>query len=1098
MIFSAIFAGTGHALLTGRRSRLQKPNSQQILFYIRTGISCLSLLICSNTLLAHNAGSQEARGIQQTITDVKTDTAITVRGVVTNANGQPVAGANVIVKGSTQGTTTNDQGIYIIRNVSPKAVLMITAIGYADEAVGIVYRTAIDVKMERSGSNGLDEVVVVAYGTARKRDLTGPVSHIGPIEMQDRPIVAIDQAMAAQLPGVQVQAVTGSPGTPLQVRIRGAASVSASNDPLYIVDGVPVESLQDIDPTTIASVDVLKDASTAAIYGARGSNGVVIITTKKGTKGKSRITASVNFGRQTPEKLVSMMSPDEWIQFKKDLIDSNWVARGRSLGLPYTAADDMNFRASQLTTPAAPVANTHALANTNFMYDPYWANGTDSLDYVDWQKAFYRPAYMQRYNLSASGGNDNALYMVAGEYLNQDGIIPGSNYKRYSFRSNIEVKLTNSTKIGMELAPSVSITNGANVDGKNGVGAAVAGTAPIQEKGMGSNSGTVGSTPYRWVADQLSPVFQMENTYNNTQLTKMLSNAYIDTRLAKGLNLRVTGGWNTSSSDYKNYTPTSVASTRRTDKPGSKSTSIRNTARNQYYLFQSVATYNLALAQHDLKLVAGYSVEQNYLAQTSQRNSGFPNDNLYTFDQNSSTVTTSSAFESKRRQLSFFGRMNYAFNGKYLVSATFRRDGISRFLGKNQWGFFPAASAAWRISQESFMAPLLPIVNDLKIRYSWGIAGNDRIPGGDYPAVGLVNPTSYDFNGAAYTGYSATSISSPDLRWEKTTSQNLGLDASLLKSRINITLDVYNKVTNDILLAAPVTAATGFSTENRNIGSVRNYGFEVMIGTTNISTKDFSWTTIGNFSYNKNRVIKLANDNTPIYKGWDNTVKIGVDQSLYSYFIYDAIGVYTSPDMLNKVPVMSTTKLGDPIYRDVNGDGKIDVNDITNVGHADPNYVWGLTNRFTYKNFDLSFLLQGQWGNQIFSLFGRNIDRPTTGLGNYNAKKVWANRFRSEAFPGDGKTPRIDASTSNLYDTRWLYNGAFYKVKNLMLGYTLNKPAFLKGLNSIRMYFSAENIWMHDKYDGGFSPEAFQYDNLADWSSYPTTKTFSAGINLGL
>lgn len=319
-----------------------------------------------------------------------------------------------------------------------------------------------------------------------------------------------------------------------------------------------------------------------------------------------------------------------------------------------------------------------------------------------------------------------------------------------------------------------------------------------------------------------------------------------------------------------------------------------------------------------------------------------------------------------------------------------------------------------------------------------------------------------------------------------------------MDNRITLTLEYYNKTTNDILLAAPIAGATGFTIENKNIGSVRNQGYEISIGSTNISKKDFTWNTNVNFSYNKNRVLKLANDNTPVYVGWDKTVQIGVNQPLYSYYLYDAIGVYTSADMLSTVPVMSSTKIGDPIYRDVDDSKKIDARDITNVGHPDPNYIWGMTNRFTYKQFDLSFLLQGQWGNQIFSMFGRNIDRPTTGLGNYNAKQVWVNRFRSEAVPGDGKTPRIDASTASVYDTRWLYSGAFYKIKNLMIGYTLNKPGFIKGLNSLRVYFSAENLWMHDKYDGGYSPEAFQYDNLADWSSYPTARTFSAGINIGL
>jgi TonB-linked SusC/RagA family outer membrane protein len=1027
------------------------------------------------------------------------DTTITVHGLVTSNDGKPLIGATVLIKGTATGTSTNERGAFELKNVPATATLVISSVGFAETEIPVNNRTLLEIKLgEKQAPAGLDEVVVVGYGTTKKRDLTGPVSHIGVKEIQDRPIVSIDQAMAAQMPGVQVQTLTGTPGAALQIRVRGSASVSASNDPLYVVDGIPVDNLQDIDPTTIESIDVLKDASTAAIYGARGSNGVVLITTRKGTRGKPRITASVNFGRQTPEQLVKMMNPTEWIQFRKDLIDSSWVAHGRSIGKPYSASDDMNYRASELTSPTAPVTNTHTGANTTYMYDPYWNYGTDSLDYIDWQKEFYRPAYMQRYNLSVAGGSDNSLYMLAGEYLNQDGMIPSSNYKRYSFRSNIEIKLGNNTRAGMEIAPSVSISNGAAVDGKNGVGVMVAGTAPIQEKGVGVNSGTIGTTPYRWVADQISPIFQMNNILNNTQLTKLLSTAYIDTRVAKGLNLRLTGGWNTSSSDYKNYTPTSVSSTRRTDAPGSKSTATRNTERNQYYLFQAVATYNYTLRNHEFNLVGGYSVEQNYKATTSQRHTGFPNDNLYTFDQGSSTVSTSNSFETRRRQLSTFGRLNYSFAGKYLASASFRRDGISRFLGDNKWGFFPAASVGWRISQEKFMTALSPVLSDLKLRYSWGMVGNDRIPGGDYPAVGLIGVSSYDFNGVAYTGYSASSLANPNLRWEKTTTHNVAIDAAVLNNRITFTVEYYNKTTNDILLSAPVAGATGFTVENKNIGSVRNYGYELNVTSVNMQTKDFTWSTSANFSFNKNRVLKLANDNTPVYTGFGQTVQIGVNQPLYSYYLYDAIGVYTSSAMLSKLPVMSTTKVGDPIYRDVTGDKQIDSKDITNVGHPDPNYIWGMTNRFTYKHFDFSFLMQGQWGNQIFSLFGRNIDRPTTGLGNYNAKEVWVNRFRSEASPGDGKTPRIDASTSSVYDTRWLYSGAFYKIKNLLLGYTLNHPGFIKGINSLRVYFSVENLWMHDKYDGGFSPEAFQYDNLADWSSYPTAKTFSAGINIGL
>ncbi|MBS1564234.1 MAG: SusC/RagA family TonB-linked outer membrane protein, partial [Bacteroidetes bacterium] len=692
------------------------------------------------------------------------DSVINVHGIITNGDGKPVIGASVLVKGSSKGTSTDDKGFFELKGISPGAVLQISSVGFEDQEVGVGSRSTVNIQMkDKSASGKLDEVVVVGYGTARKKDLTGPVSHIGSRELGDRPVANIDQALAAQMPGVQVQAVTGTPGTPLQIRIRGASSVSASNDPLYIVDGVPVDNLADIDPGTIESIDVLKDASTAAIYGARGSNGVVLVTTRKGTRGKPRITASVNIGRQTPEQLVKMMNPQEWIQFRKDLIDSAWVAKDR---VNNKASDPMDVRAARLTSSSAPVTNTHSGANTTYMYDPYWAYGTDSLDYVDWQKAFYRPAYQQRYNLGVTGGNDNSLYALSGEYTNQDGMVPNSGYKRYSFRSNIELKLSDATKIGIEAAPSFATQTGTPSDGKDGTGATVAGTAPIQEKGSGSNSGTVGTTPYRWVADQVSPIFYSKSVLYQTQTTKLLSNAYIDSRIAKGLNLRATAGWNALSSDFKSYVPTSVSSSRRTAAPGSQSTANRNTTRNQYFLFQAVATYSISIKEHQLNAVAGYSVEQTNNATTAQRNTGFPNDNLYTFDQGSSTVSISNSFESKRRQLSYFGRVNYSYEGKYLLTGSFRRDGISRFFGNNKWGFFPAASAAWRISQEPFMAGLSHTISDLKLRYSWGIVGNDRISGGDYPYAGLIGVSSYDFNGLPYTGYAISTIANPDLRWE--------------------------------------------------------------------------------------------------------------------------------------------------------------------------------------------------------------------------------------------------------------------------------------------------------------------------------------------
>lgn len=1031
-------------------------------------------------------------------------TPVVVTGIVKDPQNNPISGVSVTVKGDPSGTSTDAKGFYSIHIANSNAFLIFSHVGMETQTLSANGKTSVMVLMESSNSS-LNDVVVIGYGSIKKKNVVGAVSSMGETELKDRPINRIDQAMAGNLPGVQVQATTGTPGAPLTIRVRGAASISSSNDPIYIVDGVPVDDLNDIDPLTIQSIDVLKDAASTAIYGARGSNGVVLITTKKGKVGKPRITFSANYAYQTPEKYISVLNPQQWIQFRKDIIDSSWVNYGRTLGQPFSAADNQDSRAAllKMISPTVAVANTHTLANPTYMYDPYWALGTDSLNYVDWQHNFYdNKSLMQKYNLSASGGNENVTYSFSGEYMKQSGMVTNTGYERYTFRSNLEMKLSSAVKLGMNIAPSISWQTGPTIEGKNGAGYQPAGIVPITEKTVSPDSIGVGSTQqYRWSADVLSPNYAMRRILNKTQLVRLMTNVYLNANITKGLNLNVTGAWNSSNTDFKNYLPTDAVSSaiRRTALPGALSTAARQTANAQYYLFQSLLTYEKSFGNHNFSLLAGISSEQNNANAVTQRNTKFPNDNLYTFDFATSTVTASNNTESQRTVASVFGRILYNYKSRYLFSGSLRRDGSSRFGENYKYGNFPAASVAWRISDEKFMNFSKGILNDLKIRYSWGIAGNDRIGTNDYPSIPQVNPTSYSFANAQYVGYSVTTISSPNLRWEKTTSNNIGLDATLIKNRVTLTVDVYSKITRDLLLSAPVPLVTGFATENTNVGSVQNTGVEFNITSLNVTKKDFNWSTRANLSFNKNRVLSLTNNNTPLTLGFGSTVQIAVGQPIYEYKVYKAIGVYTTPDMLTKTPKMTSTIIGDPVYQDANGDGKIDVNDITNAGSPTPTYFWGITNSFTYKRFDLSFLLQGSGGNTIFSLFGRNIDRPAgTSIGSYDVKSVWATRFRSVDQPGDGITPRVDASTAGLYDSRWIYDGAFWKIKNITVGYNF-KTNLIPGVSSMRIYLSADNVWMHDHYTGGYSPEAFQSDaNLSDWSSYPTSRSISAGLNIGL
>ncbi|MFT4204029.1 MAG: TonB-dependent receptor [Chitinophagaceae bacterium] len=1012
----------------------------------------------------------------------------TVSGIVLSQNNIGIP-ATIQVKGKLIHAVADTTGHFSITAV-PGDVLVATSIGYAPKEISVTsMSTPLQIILTTSDASQLDEVIVVGYGTQKKKDLTGPVSHIGEEDFKDRPLTQIDQALAAKMPGVQVQAIDGAPGAAMQIRVRGSSSISASNDPLYVVDGVPVSDLQDIDPSTVESIDVLKDASTASIYGARGSNGVILITTKKGQLGKPVLTFTSNVSRSTPERLVKMMDPDEWIQFRKDLIDSNWV----SLSSANSASDDGATRAAYLG-----VENTHegAASEYSYMYDPYWAYGSDSLEIVNWEKAFYRPAYMERASLSVRGSNNNITYMLTGDYTNQTGMAPNSGYNLYGLRSNLEIKLSNNAKVGLNLAPTFSRRYGSNINGKSSIGSTVASYPMFSEKGVGLHAGEIGYATYAWVKNSVNPIYVMENTLQNTQLTKLMSNLYVDLNLAKGLNLRTTGAWNSSSSDYKYYQPTSVTTSSKSAEAGAVSTAKRNTSRIQYYLFQSVATYNLKLNNHSFNTTAGTSIEQNYTAGTAQTASGFSNDNLYTFTATTSeNLTASTAAESQRRQASFFARLNYFYSDRYLLSFSVRRDGISRF-SEHKYGTFPSGSIGWRLSNEKFMSFLKDYVSDWKIRYSVGMVGNDRISSSDYPTEGILSSANYTFGDDVSYGYAASSMSTPDLTWEKTTTHNIGTDIQLFNNTVSLTFDYYIKTTKDLLMAATIASTTGFTTENKNVGSVRNQGYEINLNTNNITHKNFSWQTAFNFSFNKNKVLSLINNNATLYTGFDETVRIKVGRPIYSYYMYHATGVYTTEEKLNTLPKMSTTIIGDPTYEDVNGDGEITADDKTDLGHPDPNYIWGMTNTITLGNFNISILFQGQWGNQILSMYGRDIDRPTETQGFYNIMHKWVNRFRSLDSPGDGKTPRIDASTASLYDSRWLYSGAYYKIKNLTVGYTVRKPKLFKFISSLNAYVSAENLWMHCNYDGGYSPEAFQSTYLSDWSSFPTARTISLGLNV--
>lgn len=1000
----------------------------------------------------------------------------TITGTVTDPNNLPLPGVNVIVEGTSRGTQTDFDGQFSIM-ASPGEVLVFSFLGTQTISQTVGAEDNYNIVLEQSNAS-LDEVVVVGYGTQKARNVTSAVTQLNAETFEDRPISTVDEAFSGQMAGVQTRRTSGEPGQALEVIVRGGASISAGNEPLYILDGVPVANLGNLNPQDIASIEVLKDAASAAIYGSRGSNGVVIVTTQRGVSGRPTFQVDAFYGVQQIEKKLDMASPEEWIETARTAIDENWVELGRQNGLDYSASDPVEFRQEQLGV----------LQNTGLIPDPRWETG--EVDFIDWQDEFYRIAPIQQYQISASGGGDRFNYYISGNYLNQEGIVINSNFERFSFRANLETDLNESIRMGMNLSPSMSWTNGGNVTGKDQRANRILQMAPVAEPGVGINTGAFGNEPYAWAGSYTSPVAYQLNALNTTARQRIVSSLYLDADIFEGLNFRVTGAWNSDVADTKDYAPGSVQRRHQNQPEGALSSGGYSTARQQRYMLESLLSYNKSYGEHNLSALLGYSAEKFENRYSNQSHSNFPNDLLTILDHNTSTVNASQTSEDEQALIGYFGRINYNYQEKYLLGASIRTDGSSKFGRNNRWGTFPAFSLGWRISDESFMEPLNFLSNFL-LRYSWGMTGSNAIP--NYVAYANAGVFNYTFGNQLAVGYGPNSIANPNLGWEKAESSNYGVDISFFNNRILFSADYYIKNTTDLLLSVPLALSTGFERGWQNIGAVENKGLELELTSHNF-TGDFSWRSSLNMAANRNKVLKLGTGDAPIYAGFNNsTAIIKVGEPLMSFFMYDAIGVYMNEEDLANSPRMDQNIVGDVKYRDVNGDGVITPEDRTIVGNRNPSFTWGFSNNFSYKNLDLSILLMGQEGNHIYSILGRSIDRPGMGT-SANHLGRWRDRWRSPENPGDGATPRIDGTTGSFYDTRWLYDASYIRVKNVTLGYNTPEGA-INFMDSARIYLSAENLFIWHDYYGGYSPEA-ENNEGGDYGGYPTSRTFTLGLQL--
>ncbi len=1015
---------------------------------------------------------------------------VTISGTVTDERGEPLIGATVKAVGKQGGTITDLDGNYKLTTAQGVSQVEVSYIGYRTQKVKIKNGKA-DVQMREDG-NQLDDVVVIGYGSVKRGDVTAAVAKIKGDELADRPVANVASALQGELAGVEVQSISGEPGGSVQIKVRGATSINedGNSNPLYVVDGVPMDDdfdLSQLNPQDIESIEVLKDASSSAIYGSRGANGVIIITQKQGSKNdKVSVTASVNMSLSTPERYMPVQSPAEWMDWRKMYNYSNYVS-----SYPDTGAQAGDSYLHQIVV-------TGGSANVNQVIDPRWnMPGYGGLSTVDWQKAMYRTALTQNYNLSITQGSDLGNYRASIGFINQEGIMINTGYKRLNAKLNSRTTIAKKLQLGIDLSAQLGVTNAGDTDGKDKTSQYALTMVPVVEQKDGLNTGVEGyGQRYMYAGSTVSPVAVMnQRDYRKEQL-RVMASAFAKYELVKGLDAEVLGSWIFNNTESKTFSPSTI----------NQNHSLENTTskwdgnRSHKYLLQTTVTYDHTWAEkHHLNVVGGWSMESSQDASRyTMAAKQFPNNIIQGWTINDVTPTTFTAtYSTDDHLLSYFARAEYGYDSRYLLHASIRRDGSSRFGKNRKWGTFPAVSAAWRISNEHFWKEEW-VVNQLKARVSYGSNGMNSIPAN--AADGMMANSYYsNVSGQTLSGLIPASTDNTELGWQKTNSWNFGVDVSLFKNRISFAVDYYVKTIEDMLYHVTLPSVVGYSSAYDNIGNIRTKGFELELKTENLVGK-LKWTTKFSLGHSTNEVISLGNnDNLPA--GYDKssggTQIIAVGHPVGEYYMYIADGVYMTQDDLKKYPTQATSEVGQVRYRDVNGDGYIDENDRTFCGKPQPSFTYGMTNTFKYKNWDASFLITAQTGGKIWQALGRAFNWQGRNQST-NHLDIWKDMWVSEQQPGNGIVPRASSTTAlEEYSTRWLYSTDFIKLKNITIGYRLR---FKKNaiVNNMRFTASCENVFMLTGYKHGYSPEVNNSGSkidVYDYASYPLQRTFSLGIN---
>lgn len=1003
--------------------------------------------------------------------------ATIVSGRVTDETGQALPGVTVLVKGTQNGTTTSADGAYRLSVPAANATLVASYVGYLSQEVAVNNRSTIDVRLV-PGDKTLNEVVVVGYGTQEKKDLTGAIASVSSKDIQKLPVSGVDQALQGQVAGLQISQSNGAPGANTNILIRGIGSISGGNEPLFVIDGYPVTNsgignpLNTINPNDIESIDVLKDASSTAIYGSRGSNGVIMITTKRGKAGKTRIEVDAYTGFQQVAKKLDLLDIPDFVQFIKE---------GRNNGYL-----DNN--------PAGKITDPNNVRPNSFQIPSIIQGDISQLPNTDWQDAIFRTAPIQNYQVSASGGNENIRYSVSGGYFSQKGIVISSGLERYSFRMNLDGKLSNRLNVGVTMLPSFTKQDDVSAIGHSG-GAVVQAALSLPPYFPVYNPDGSYFVTYRPTEGDTSypnPVQLANELKIDGSQFRFFGNAYAEVSILAGLKFRTTIGTDLNYTKNRRFQPNTI------DPINILTNAVATNTEATNWLNENTFSYKKRLGDHSVDAVVGFTAQKAYTNEFRGQASNFP-DNLI---ESVNGGTINAGYESITIQtlLSYLARVNYSFKDKYLVTGTVRRDGSSRFGADNRWGTFPSASVGWRVSEEGFMKGV-SFVSDLKLRASYGLTGNNDI--GDYRAIGLLQNANYITGNALTPGLGRATFTNTLLGWESMKQLDLGLDFNMLNNRIAITADYYDKRNTDMLFTIQTPAATGLTSAVVNLGEVQNRGFELALTSRN-TVKEFKWTTSANVTVNRNEVLAMSADAERIFSTSQARTAYAVTQvgdPIGSFFGRRVIGVFQTNEEATAYGKQPFAKAGDFKWEDINNDGRIDDNDRTVIGSPHPKFFFGFNNNFSYKGFALDVLTNGMVGQKIYnSTFSIN----NSGVQN-QIQEVFDNRWVSTSQPGNGlygRSIRGGRNNNPIFSDAYLFDGSFLRIRNVTLSYNLPSSLINRlGVGSARLYATGTNLFTFTSYNG-YDPEVSgSGDDLRaaglDFGTYPQARTITFGINLG-